>query len=128
MSTDAGHLHARIFGDFVNASETVSSDDLPRIPPLRYGIGLHYTLASMEATIEATLNEQQNDIAPGELRTDSYTLLSGELSYAFDSPNLFAFVRGKNLLDEDARQHTSPLKDSVPLPGRSLQVGLRYDF
>jgi len=38
------------------------------------------------------------------------------------------FLRGSNLLDEDIRQHSSPLKDLVPLPGRSLHFGLRYDF
>jgi iron complex outermembrane receptor protein len=55
-------------------------------------------------------------------------LLSAEVSYALENPQMFVFLRGTNLTDEDARQHTSPLKDIVPLPGRSLQLGLRYDF
>ena len=38
------------------------------------------------------------------------------------------FLRATNLLDEDVRLHSSPLKDEVPLPGRSLSVGLRYSF
>ena len=38
------------------------------------------------------------------------------------------FVRGGNLLDEDARRHASPLKDFAPLPGRSLGLGVRFDF
>ncbi len=38
------------------------------------------------------------------------------------------FLRATNLLDEDARVHSSPLKDEVPLPGRSLSAGLRFGF
>ena len=67
-------------------------------------------------------------MAENELPTESYTLLSAEVSYAFDQPNVFLFLRGTNLGDEDARQHTSPLKDLVPLPGRSVEFGVRYDF
>jgi hypothetical protein len=55
-------------------------------------------------------------------------MLNAELSYTFDNPNVFVFVRGTNLGDEDARQSTSPLKDTFPLPARSLQLGMRYDF
>jgi iron complex outermembrane receptor protein len=38
------------------------------------------------------------------------------------------FLRGSNLLDEDARQHASPLKDIAPLPGRSFHLGARAEF
>lgn len=38
------------------------------------------------------------------------------------------FIRGSNLLDEDARRHASPLKDHAPLPGRSLGAGVRFEF
>ena len=127
MDTANGHLHARLFGDFVHAEED-SGNYLPRIPPLRYGVGLHYSLDKLEALVEAAMHSDQDKTAVNELPTDSYTLLNAELSYRFDDPDLFVFVRGTNLGDEDARQHTSPLKDIVPLPGRSLQLGLRYDF
>ena len=50
------------------------------------------------------------------------------MSNTFGDPGVFVFVRGTNLTDEDARQHTSPLKDTMPLPGQSIQLGLRYDF
>ena len=38
------------------------------------------------------------------------------------------FVDGSNLLDEEARPHTSFLKDVVPLPGRNLVMGVRLFF
>jgi iron complex outermembrane receptor protein len=50
------------------------------------------------------------------------------LSYTFADPGLHIFLRGTNLLDEDIRQHTSPLKDLAPLPGRSLHAGVRFEF
>ena len=128
LDTGAGHLHTRLFADYVHGKDDDTGDYLPRITPLRYGVGLHYTRNGFEAAAEATFHADQDDTAANELPTDSYTLLSAELSYKFQDPDLFVFLRGTNLSDEDARQHASPLKDLVPLPGRSLQLGLRYDF
>lgn len=128
IDLSAGHIHTRLFTDFVRGEDRTTGNSLPRIPPLRYGIGLHYSYDRVEAGIEAAFFDEQDRIAPNELPTDSYTLVSAEVSYAFDEPNVYIFARGTNLGDEDARQHTSPLKDLIPLPGRSLQLGIRYDF
>ena len=128
IDLSAGHIHTRLFTDFVRGEDRNTGNPLPRIPPLRYGIGLHYSYDRVEAGIEAAFYNDQDRIAPNELPTDSYTLLSAEVSYAFEDPNVYVFARGTNLSDEDARQHTSPLKDLIPLPGRSLQLGVRYDF
>ena len=38
------------------------------------------------------------------------------------------FVDGNNLLDEEARPHTSFLKDLAPLPGRNIAAGVRLFF
>ncbi len=128
LETSAGHLHTRLFSDLVNGEDEVTGNYLPRIPPLRYGIGLHFTRNGFQAAAEARFHEKQDKTASNEIATDAYTLVSAELSYMFDDPDVFVFLRGTNLTDEDARQHTSPLKDTVPLPGRSLQLGLRYNF
>lgn len=123
-----GHLHTRLFTDMVRGEDQRNGGNLPRIPPLRYGIGLHFTRNQLEAGIEATIYDDQDRTALNELPTNGYTLLSAEVSWAFEDLNLFLFARGTNLGDEEARQHTSPLKDILPLPGRSLQLGLRYYF
>ena len=52
----------------------------------------------------------------------------GKATLAIDTAGVFLFLKGTNLTDEDARQHSSPLKDTLPLPGRSLHVGFRWDF
>jgi iron complex outermembrane receptor protein len=41
---------------------------------------------------------------------------------------MLMFLRGSNLLDEELRRHVSPLKEYVPLPGRSLLLGVRASF
>jgi iron complex outermembrane receptor protein len=38
------------------------------------------------------------------------------------------FVNGSNLRDEEARKHTSFVKDVAPLPGRNYAVGVRSRF
>lgn len=38
------------------------------------------------------------------------------------------FVQASNLLDEEARRHTSFIKEQAPLPGRAVLVGLRASF
>ena len=128
LDRDDSHIHLSVFTDFVKAEEDVSGANLPRIPPSRIGLGLHGGWNQFDASIDATFASDQNDIAANELPTEGYTLLNLSLSYTFDDPELYVFVRGTNLLDEEIRQHTSPLKDLIPLPGRSVHLGLRYEF
>ena len=123
-----GHMHARLFSDFVFGEEASSGRYLPRLPPLRYGLGLHYIRNQLEAGIEVAYNDSQSRTADNEIPTDSFTMVDVEASYFFENSNLMLFLRGTNLTDEEARRHTSPLKDIAPLPGRSLQLGLRLDF
>ena len=122
------NMHLRLFTDFVNAEEDSTGDNLPRIPPWRFGLGLHGSWDEFDATIDAVFADDQDDVADNELPTEGYTLLNASLSYVFANSDLMLFLRGSNLLDEDIRKHTSPLKDLVPLPGRSVHFGLRYEF
>ena len=43
-------------------------------------------------------------------------------------PDITVFADAHNLTDEEAREHTSFLKDIAPLPGRNLRVGVTYAF
>ena len=105
------------------AEEDGSGAYLPRIPPKRLGVGLHGGWSDFDASIDATFADDQDSVATNELPTESYTLLDASVGYTFAGSEAYLFVRGSNLLDEDIRQHSSPLKDMVPLPGRSLHVG-----
>lgn len=128
MDTQRGHVHSRIFSDYVFGEERRSGDYLPRLPPLRYGIGVHYTIDQVEMSVDATFYEKQSKTASNELPSDSYTLIGAELSYDVPDRSVFLFIKGSNLGDVDARQHSSPLKEMLPLPGRSLHAGVRVEF
>ena len=53
--------------------------------------------------------------------TLSYRVVQGPTTADF-------YVKGMNLTNEDAREHTSVLKDRVPLPGRGIVAGLKLTF
>ena len=89
---------------------------------------MHGGWDQFNASIDATFADDQDDVAANELPTEGYTLLNAGISYTFAQSGVYLFLRGTNLLDEEIRQHTSPLKDLVPLPGRSIHAGLRYEF
>ncbi|MEM7672364.1 MAG: TonB-dependent receptor [Verrucomicrobiota bacterium] len=126
-----GVLELGVIGDIVRAENLNDSTDLPRIPPVRLGARLGYSLGGLE--FKTLLREawEQDRIAEFETETDGYTEWNAELSYSFAfSAGLdwAVFVRGSNLLDEEIRHHTSFLKDLAPLPGRNVTLGARVEF
>lgn len=123
------HLQLRLASDYVRG-ELDNGADLPQIPPLRFGAGLHYDLDQLHLGAEAFYYDKQDKIATNELPTDSFTMVDVDASYRLPlgAASVFVFLRGTNLLDEDARQHASPLKDIAPLPGRSFHLGARAEF
>ncbi len=123
------HLDLRLATDYVRG-KLDNGGDLPQIPPLRFGAGLHYDQVRWHAGLQAFYYDEQDEIAANELPTDNFTMVDADVSYrlTMGAGDLFVFLRGTNLLDEDARQHASPLKDIVPLAGTSLHLGLRGEF
>ena len=125
-----GELDLRIFADFVDA-ELAGGQNVPRIPPLRYGARLAWHSDRITAGLEATSYDDQTDVAPFEEATAGYTMVSTDLSWAVPrdgDANLSFFIRGSNLLDEDARRHTSLVKEIAPLPGRNFSIGFLGEF
>ncbi|HET9679190.1 MAG TPA: TonB-dependent receptor [Gammaproteobacteria bacterium] len=125
-----GLLEWRIYGDYTRATLDNSGQDVPRIPPLSIGTSLDYQQTRWGIGISATQYDEQNNIAPHELPTKGYLMLDANISYRLFSAvsEWFVFLRGSNLLDEEARRHTSFLKDRAPLPGRSLTLGVKASF
>ena len=74
--------------------------------------------------------QRQADVASFESPTDGYTLVDAGLAYHWDGAvaGWEVFLEGRNLGDEEARAHTSYLKDFAPLPGRNLMTGVRVSF
>lgn len=124
-----GSLDARLFGDWVRGRLS-RGEDLPRISPARLGLGLDYHRGRFQADVEGVYVFAQEDTAPLESKTGDYTLLEAGVGYtlARNPARATVFLRGSNLLDEDARRHTSFIKDRAPLMGRSVMAGIRAQF
>lgn len=125
-------VYARGFADRVIA-ERSNGEALPRIPPLRYGLGLDAHYRALGASLDLTRVARRDDLAPLEAPSAAYRLLNAELDYrllAVDDERGSAsiYLRGRNLLDDDIRRATSFIKDAAPAPGRALFIGLRWQL
>jgi iron complex outermembrane receptor protein len=127
--TAAGRLGARLFADSVRAEDD-DGTPLPQIPPHRVGGALTLTGARLSLGLDAVWHAAQDRLAPAERPTGSFTLVGLDLAWRtpWANGNILWFVRGTNLLDEEARRHASPLKDYAPLAGRSVAAGIRMEF
>ncbi|MEY3976674.1 MAG: hypothetical protein RLZZ33_1729, partial [Pseudomonadota bacterium] len=124
-----GGLGLRVFGDLVRARDA-EGVALPQIPPLRVGAELNWSRGPWRVGLESLWHDAQTRLADNELPTDGYNLLAADLAYRHrtGAATMLWFLRGQNLLDEDARRHASPLKDVAPLAGRALSAGVRIEF
>jgi iron complex outermembrane receptor protein len=121
-------LTGRLGADYVRGKLS-GGDNLPQMPPLRITGAVEYDAGPLHGALGFAWYDDQGDLAANELPTDGYTLVDFELSYRWElrQTGLLFFLKGSNLLDEEARRHSSPLKDVVPLPGRSLTMGVRIN-
>jgi iron complex outermembrane recepter protein len=130
MTGGAGEVDVRLFGDYVRG-ELDSGEQLPRLPPLRYGARVQYHDERLLAGIEVTRYTEQDEIAPFETPTPGYTLVNADVRWRLVTgagAEIELFVNASNLGDEEARKHTSFVKDVAPLPGRNYAFGVRSRF
>ena len=114
--------------EFVRAdSET---GDLPRIPPFSVLAGIEAKSDYLTLRAEIEHASEQNRIETFELPTEDYQLVNLFANWAvpISEQDIKLNVSVLNLFDQDARQHTSFLKDTVPLPGRNFRVALTTTF
>ena len=125
-----GNLDFNLRGDYVRAKNSDTGEPLPRISPMRLGMGLDYQLGKFSAKLDVTHSFEQDRVAANELPTGGYTLTNTMLNYRFKTPkvNWDAYIKGNNLFNQEARAHTSFLKELAPLPGRGFLMGVRANF
>ena len=131
IQTKTYTLDGRVFGDYVRAEfDDNDLGDVPRITPLRFGAGAIFAYDTWQAAVDVIVTSDSSNEADLETDTDGFTMLNASLNktvYAGDS-DLNLYVKAENLLDEDARQHTSFQKDRAVLPGRNIIFGLSIDY
>jgi len=129
VDNEHGQLDARVYGDTVRATLD-EGGNLPRIAPSRLGAELRWTADSWRASLGGVRYDRQDRVAAGETATPGYTLVDAHLAYHFDhgGTGWEVFLDGTNLTDQEARVHTSFLKEGVVLPGRGFALGIRTFF
>lgn len=132
MDWDNGGLSLGVQADLLNASiDTRGNDNVPRTPPSRYGLNAAMTWGNARAGIRYLRNDPQRSEAPGEFDTGGYDDLSAHIEFkvwAQNNSNVTLFVRGRNLTDDEQRDHVSFIKDFAPAPGRTIETGIRARF
>ena len=85
----------------------------------------HYSLRGEVEYVDSAKN-----LAAFEIATEDYTLVNlfANWPVSVGSNEAHVSIGLANVFDTDARQHTSFLKDVVPLPGRNLKFAISTNF
>ena len=101
--------------------------NVPRIIPARNIFKVSYNYKNSEFIVNLKNVEKQNRTFISETFTDGYDMLDARFTHNFsldDNTNITLSVFGKNMLNDIGRNHTSFVKDFIPLPGRNY--GFRF--
>jgi iron complex outermembrane receptor protein len=147
FSNEAHHVGLELTADTVRAELRDTGENLPRIPAARYGVDLHYHGNRWYGHVAVRHTDEQTRLAPSEViadptpngvegldllggPTEDYTLVRAVVGYRLVRGGLLHEIslRGSNLTDEEARVHTSRLKNVAPLPGADVSVAYRVVF
>ncbi|WP_424771473.1 TonB-dependent receptor [Pontixanthobacter sp.] len=122
-------LLADLRGDYIQA-ELADGTPVPRIPALNVLGALEAQTDQFDARIETQWFDSQNDVAPFESPTDSFTLVNASIAWRplKDRSNITIMLQADNIFDVDGRRHTSFTKDFVPNIGRNFKASVRTSF
>lgn len=122
-------LDFRLAGDLTRA-EGRGGAPLPRIPAAKALAGLDWSAGALAAGASVQRVARQGRVTERETPTPGYDWIEAYAMYRADvgSTTLDFFVSGRNLANEEARVHTSFLKDVAPRMGRSWTAGVRLAF
>jgi len=125
------HLGLDASVDYVRAKIDPTDEPLPRIAPLRLGLGVHYRDSNFDVRAELRRVEKQERISGFELATPGHTFINATATYRiFGGTKTVTdlVLRATNLANVEGRNHVSYLKDLVPLPGRDVRAAVRFQF
>ncbi len=126
----AGHeFKLGLLADYTDA-KIKNGGYVPRIPPVKKGIVLSHNFDQLSNQLSWMQHDAQFKTSDNELPTDRFNILDFEMAYRIqvEQNDFLLFFKGKNLLDEEARDHASFLKDLAPRVGRNFTFGVRYTF
>ena len=113
--------------EYVRAKTTAGN--LPRIAPLSVLVGADAEWKNVQFRTELGYSAKQNELSSYELPTESFAQVNAFLTWTPEvNQNIKFKLSALNLFDEEARQHSSYLKDVVPLPGRNFRFSIKAAF
>ena len=115
--------------DYVRGRERSGDrENLTFIPPFRTSVEVKYDDGSFYAGPRVKVVNKQEKVAPNEEPTDGYLLIGADAGYRFGQGLTLSF-RLDNLLNERYRDHLSRVENrDAPMPGRNLNVMMRWEF
>ena len=125
-----GDLELSIARDSVSG-EFNDGTYIPRMMPARNIFSVNYKRNTLEFDMSLKDVEKQDEFSSKETMTKGYQMLDMRLTQKLvtDSGRVVqASIFGKNMLDEVARNHTSWVKNEVPLPGKNVGINFRVTF
>ncbi len=130
MESPSWDLLLSAYGDLLRGKNKTEGGNLPRIPATRLGLGFEVQQEKLDFGAKLVRSFKQDKLGHHEETTPAHSLLSAFASYDFSSGDSVGqvFLRGYNLTDELAYNHSSLLKQFAPMPGRSVEIGLKFDF
>ncbi|MDD2760706.1 MAG: TonB-dependent receptor [Methylomonas sp.] len=130
MENHFGLVELTLFSDYTRG-EFVNGGDVPRMPPLRYGLQLDYNQDKLYSYLRLTRADDQPHAGDFETSTAGYFLLNVGVNYqlkAYQDAKFMVFAKGNNLLNENIRNATSYLRNFAPEAGRGAEVGFRLSY
>ncbi len=129
-SLAGGSLALGLFGDMITG-EFDSAGDVPRLPPMRIGSELSWRGDALGAYVRVLNASDQDNPGDFETGTDGYTRWDAGIDHTVrfsGDTELLAFLKLKNIGDEEIRLSTSFLRNFAPQAGESVEAGVRLMF
>ncbi len=130
MENHYGFLDLTLFSDYTRGKFTNGSD-VPRMPPLRFGLQLDYGKGDLSSYLRFTRAESQTYAGNFETPTKGYFLLNLGTQYTlktYKDAEVMLFAKANNLLDENIRNSVSYLRNFAPEAGRGAEIGFRVSY
>ena len=108
-----------------------SGGNVPRITPIKNVYSIAFIQDDVVYDFKIKDMQREDDVFFKETMTEGFTMVDFDITRTIsiaDEEELIVAVFGSNLLDERARNHTSFVKNEVPLAGRNFGVKLSFNF
>ncbi|MBF6058110.1 TonB-dependent receptor [Thiomicrorhabdus heinhorstiae] len=104
--------------------------NLPRTAPASWLVGLDYQQTDWQTNLSLKHVFEATELAKYETATPGYNWLSfyAQKDLKGEQSQWSLWFKADNILDEYAQNHLSFLKDTAPLSGRQLSVGVRWQY